>query len=46
MLAWTKDPGADQHVDGTRADVETVTVTLSGAKPLTAPKVFIRVNAE
>ncbi len=42
---WAPDAAATQQVTGTNGDVQTVTVTLSGAL-LSEPKLFIRVNAE
>jgi autotransporter-associated beta strand protein len=47
LLTWPEDSGANQSagaVDGNGN--QTVTVTLSGTTPLTAPKLFIRVSAE
>jgi len=43
---WTEDTTAVQNVDSTAGDVETVTVTLSGFKPLAAQELFMRVSAE
>lgn len=44
---WTEDIGANISVVGSPVnDVETVEVTLSGPKPLTAPSLFVRVVAE
>lgn len=46
MLAgWTPDGSATQAVTGTASEVETVLVTLSGVKPLTDTKLFVRVEA-
>lgn len=45
LVSWTQDTAATQTpVDN--GDNQTVTVTLSGPKPLTAPKTFVRVSAE
>ncbi|MBN8460898.1 MAG: autotransporter-associated beta strand repeat-containing protein [Verrucomicrobia bacterium] len=45
LVSWTQDTAATQTpVDS--GDNQTVTVTLSGPKPLTAPKTFVRVSAE
>jgi autotransporter-associated beta strand protein len=46
LKSWTVDGGATQTVTGTNYDVETVQVTLSGGKPLTAAKLFVRVAAQ
>lgn len=46
LSQWTLDVGAVQQLDSTVAGVETVTVTLSGAKPLAASKLFVRVTAD
>ena len=46
LKTWTADGGATQTVTATDYDVQTVQVTLSGTKPLTAPKIFVRVAAE
>lgn len=46
MSPWTEDVGAVQTLACTDADVETVTVTLSADKPLSALKLFMRVTAE
>jgi hypothetical protein len=43
--AWTNDAAATQTVTTTNNNLQTVQVTLSGPKPLTAPKLFIRVAA-
>ncbi len=45
LASWTADGGAVQTVTGTVSDVQTVQVTLSGAIPLTAPTIFVRVKA-
>jgi len=45
LSQWTEDVGAVQQLDSTVADVQTVTVTLSAGKPLTASKLFVRVTA-
>ena len=45
LAGWTTDAGAGQVVTATNGDVQTVTVTLSGAL-LSQPKLFVRVNAE
>jgi len=44
--AWTNDAAATQTVTATTNNLQTVQVTLSGPKPLTAPKLFIRVVAQ
>ena len=46
LNTWTVDAGATQTVTATGYDVQTVEVTLSGTKPLTAPELFVRVAAE
>lgn len=45
LTGWTTDAGAGQVVTATNGDVQTVTVTLSGAL-LSQPKLFVRVSAE
>ncbi len=45
LSGWTTDAGASQVVTATNGDVQTVTVTLSGAL-LSQPKLFVRVSAE
>ena len=45
LAGWTTDAGAGQVVTATNGDVQTVTVTLSGAL-LSESKLFVRVNAE
>ena len=47
LSTWVTDAGASasQTVVATHGDVQTVTVTLSGA-PLSAPKLFVRVKAQ
>ena len=45
LLAWPADVAAIQTVIGTVNGVETVSVTLSAAIPLTAPSLFVRVEA-
>ena len=45
LVAWPTDATATQTVTGTVGDVQTVDVTLSGAIPLTAPSIFVRVKA-
>ncbi len=42
---WTQDAGATEGAITTTGDVETVSVTLSGSKPLPATKLFVRVKA-
>jgi autotransporter-associated beta strand protein len=45
LVAWTEDSTATQTpVDN--GDNQTVTVTLSGPKPLTAPATYVRISAE
>jgi autotransporter-associated beta strand protein len=45
LTAWTEDTAAVQTpVDA--GDNQTVSVTLSGTKPLTAPKLFVRITAQ
>jgi uncharacterized repeat protein (TIGR02543 family) len=48
LVTWTEDTGAtsSQSVTGTVGEVETVEATLTGALPLTQPKLFIQVRAE
>lgn len=46
LSGWTEDTGATSSVISTVGNVETVEVTLSAAKPLAAPKLFFRVEAE
>ena len=43
--SWTQDTGITESVSGPVNHVETVTVTLSGTKPLTEAKLFIQVRA-
>ena len=43
---WTLDASASSSVISTEGNVETVEVTLSGPKPLSAPRLFVRVEAE
>ena len=45
LVTWVTDASAGQTVVSTAGDVETVSVTLSGA-PLSAPKLFVRVSAQ
>lgn len=45
LATWATDATAVQTVTGTVSGVETVQVTLSGAMPLTAPTIFVRVKA-
>ena len=45
LAAWPTDVAATENVTGTVGDVETVEVTLSAAIPLSAPSLFVRVNA-
>jgi hypothetical protein len=46
LSAWSADAAATQTVTATTNNIQTVQVTLSGAKPLTAPKLFIRIAAQ
>jgi 3',5'-cyclic AMP phosphodiesterase CpdA len=46
LSAWSVDAAATQTVTATTNNLQTVQVTLSGPKPLTAPKLFIRVVAQ
>jgi hypothetical protein len=46
LQTWTEDIDASQVPGTPVADVETVAVTLSASKPLTAAKLFVRVSAE
>ena len=46
LSAWNVDAAATQTVTATNNNIQTVQVTLSGAKPLTAPKIFIRIAAQ
>jgi hypothetical protein len=43
--SWAQDAGITESVSGPVDHVETVTVTLSGTKPLTEAKLFIQVRA-
>lgn len=43
--AWTEDLSAVENVIATVGNIETVEVTLSGPKPITAPKFFLRIVA-
>ena len=42
---WSVDPTAVQNVTATVGDVQSVEVTLGGAKPLSPPLLFVRVQA-
>ncbi len=44
--SWTEDVNATSSIISTQGAVETVEVTLSAPKPLTAPKLFLKVEAE
>ena len=46
LSAWNVDAAATQTVTATTNNVQTVQVSLSGAKPLTVPKIFIRIAAQ
>jgi hypothetical protein len=46
LKAWSVDAGATQTVTGINNNTQTVQVVLSGPKPLTAPRLFIRVRAQ
>ena len=46
LSAWNVDAAATQTVTATTNNIQTVQVTLGGAKPLTAPKLFIRITAQ
>jgi hypothetical protein len=46
LRAWSEDAAATQTVTATANNIQTVQVTLGGAKPLTAQKLFIRVVAQ
>ena len=46
LTSWNLDAAAVQNVTGTSGNVETVEVTLSLPAPLTAPKLFVRVEAD
>jgi hypothetical protein len=46
LSAWSVDAAAIQTATATTNNVQTVQVTLSGTKPLTAPKFFIRIAAQ
>jgi hypothetical protein len=46
LSAWSVDAAATQTVTGITNNLQTVQVTLSGTKPLNAPKLFIRVMAQ
>ena len=43
---WRQDAAAIQPVTATTNNIQAVQVTLGGAKPLTAPMLFIRVVAQ
>ena len=45
LQTWVTDASAGQAVVSTTGDVQTVSVTLSGA-PLSAPKLFVQVRAQ
>lgn len=44
LTGWTEDTTATESVISTAGQVETVEVTLSAPKPLTAPTLFFRVE--
>lgn len=44
--SWTEDLNFTSSVISTQGNVETVEVTLSAPKPLTSPKLFLKVEAE
>jgi hypothetical protein len=44
--AWHMDAAATQTVTATTNNLQTVQVTLSDPKPLTAPRLFIRIAAQ
>jgi hypothetical protein len=46
LSAWSVDAAATQTVTATTNNLQTVQVTLSGTKPLTAPKFFVRIAAQ
>ena len=46
LSAWREDAAATQTVTATTNNIQTVQVTLGGAKPLTAQKLFIRIEAQ
>ena len=46
LSGWSVDAAATQTVTATTNNLQTVQVTLSDSKPLTAPKLFIRVVAQ
>jgi autotransporter-associated beta strand protein len=46
LTSWATDATATQVVTSTVGDVQTVEVTLSGVKPLSAPALFVRVVAK
>ncbi|MEI6782331.1 MAG: metallophosphoesterase [Verrucomicrobiota bacterium] len=46
MSTWSVDAAATQTVTATTGNIQTVQVTLSGPKPLTGPKHFIRIVAQ
>jgi hypothetical protein len=46
LVTWTRDTGATQTPAAPVNGVETVAVTLSGTKPLTFTKLFVRVAAQ
>jgi hypothetical protein len=46
LRAWSVDAAATQTVTATTNNIQTVRVTLSGTKPLTGPRLFIRITAQ
>ena len=46
LSAWSVDTSATQTVTAITNNLQTVQVTLSGTKPLTAPTLFIRIAAQ
>ena len=46
LSGWRQDAAAIQPVTATTNNIQTVQVTLGGTKPLTAPKLFIRIAAQ
>ena len=46
LSAWSVDAAATQTVTATTNNLQTVQVTLSGAKPFTASKLYIRIAVQ
>lgn len=46
LSVWSEDAAATQTVTAITNNIQTVQVTLSGTKPLAAPRLFIRITAQ